>query len=110
MNEGRTELGTGDAACNPGYTCSTLITGTRTVGGACAQAGTTGVPQITPVDNLGAANTQIVSTFGHSAHGILKQGGNTITMARSINGDWTCTVAGSAFTASAKYIPAGCGM
>ncbi|MDR1849456.1 MAG: pilin [Zoogloeaceae bacterium] len=104
MNDGRTVLGTGDSQCNPGYTCSTLMTGARTIPEACAQASSTGVPQITPVDNLGAAGTQIVTTFGNSAHGLLKSPAATITMKRSISGDWTCETA----NIPTKHIPAGC--
>jgi len=99
LNDGRTSLGTGDTECNPGYTCSTLIDGARTIPAACSSPGTSGVPQIA---NMGP-EAVITSTFGNSAHGTLKAAGATLVMERSTDGDWTCTA-----TMDQKYKPAGC--
>ena len=104
INDGRTSLGTLNGQCNPGYTCSTLLTGTKQVGTDNCAATNSGVPQVKPTTGMGSSETTLTSSFGNSAHGMLKGGGGKkIVMTRSTSGDWKCQT-----SVDAKFRPAGC--
>ena len=103
--EGRTTLGTGKDDCDPGYTGSNLVEGSRpNVFGALGSG--LGVPQV--VDGLAGGSGEIItSTLGNRAALVLR--GGKITLSRTARGDWTCKVSGNGFTGeNEKYIPGSC--
>ena len=104
INDGRTKLGTQTGECNPGYTCSTLLAGEKQIEPKNCDNVKAGVPQVDPVEGMGSSETKLTSSFGNSAHGMLKGGGGKkIQMTRSTSGDWVCKT-----DVEQKFRPAGC--
>jgi type IV pilus assembly protein PilA len=102
--EGRTTVGGGVGACDPGATPSNILTGGNTcyiAGAACVYAAN-GSPVVPGV--LAGAGDTIVATFGNNASTDLKTGtAKTVTWIRDAAGAWKCST-----TAASKYAPASC--
>jgi type IV pilus assembly protein PilA len=103
LNEGRTVIGSLAGQCAPGYSCSTLMTGSypTTLGKFCPTA--MGVPLVGTGSAI-TAGSAIVTTFGNSAHAVLS--GKKLTMQRDAGtGSWLCKLDASV---AEKYLPKGC--
>lgn len=104
--EGRTVLGTGKDDCDPGYTGSNLVTGSRpAVFGSLASG--LGVPQI--VNGLAGGNGVIItSTFGNKAALVLQSAPTPqLELSRTSRGDWTCRAVNFVGERE-KYVPGAC--
>ncbi|MDR1350677.1 MAG: pilin [Zoogloeaceae bacterium] len=101
--EGRTALGTGKDQCDPSYTGSNLVSGSRQVGGTLPAG--LGVPQV--LNPLVTSGDLITTTFGNKSALVLKS--SVLTFHRTARGDWTCAATGSGFMGEMeKYIPGAC--
>jgi type IV pilus assembly protein PilA len=94
--EGKLSIGTGDSACDPGYTGSNLVVGSAQTGIALPPG--TGVPSI----SLTTTTSTITSVFGNKAASILTS--KNVVLNRDTGGSWTC----STTITSAKHKPGAC--
>ncbi len=107
INNGRMTLATSatvaSTECDPGATGSNLqdATATNSAPTIATLPTGTGAPEVT-MNADGSAD--IVATFGNNAAATLTQTPGTITWARDVDGNWTCTSAGF----ETKLSPASC--